>query len=413
MSDLLTHVTVEEAQRIVGERMQSLGTEYISISNCLGRTLAGDVFCDTDVPMFDRTLRDGYAVRVADLRSVPADLKVVGSIEAGGFSTCTLGEREAVQINTGAPLPPGCDAVVMVEHTQASDSNSVTINKIPKASDHVCRAGAYVRKGERILKAGTLLGPCQIGAAATAGAARMQVYMQPEVSVLITGDEVVDVDKAPAGSQIRDCNGPMLMALLSGSPYVASGRSKLLGPVRDDKKSLLRAVAEGLEADCLLVTGGISMGTKDLVPDVLRECGVQMHFAKMRTKPGRPTLFGTTNRPCYVFGLPGNPVSAFIGFWLLVKPALAAMQGREGEMPKPVRARLQGTAQATGNRQSYWPARVRWNEGGSLLALPLSWGGSGDPFGMVEANGLLVRPPHAQAIGDGATVDVVLLGQPA
>ena len=404
MSDSLTFVTVEDAQRIVADCVSPLGTESVALAEALGRTLAGAVSCDTDVPLFDRAMMDGYAVRGADVASAPVRLSVVGQVAAGGVAGGKVSPGTAVQINTGAVVPPGADTVVKVEDTVAVGENGIEVTASYVVGRNISLQGEYVKRGATVLKSGQRLGASQIAVAATAGAAAVEVYRQPRVAVLVTGDELVEVAAQPTGSQIRNSNGPALLAMVRETGLAP----KSLGVAGDDRGVLEEKIRRGLESDCLCITGGISMGAFDFVPDVLQACGVHFHFRKMAAKPGKPIIFGSTESGKYVFALPGNPISAFVGFVLLVQPALAAMQGRPGQTPSLVKARLDGAVSATAERQSYWPARVAVDNNGRFVARTLCWRGSGDPFGMAEANAMVVQPPDALAATTGDEVSVMI-----
>ena len=400
------HLTVEEAQRIVLEHVSPGRTISVPLNESPGYTLAEAVRTDVDYPPFDRSVMDGYAVRASDVQSAPVSLRLVGQVAAGAAADRPVAPGEAVQINTGAPIPPGADTVIRREDTQTGEDGSVVrVLAVAKPRQHIAYQGEYARRGQVALEAGRRLGPAQIGVAGSAGAFRVSVYDRPRVAVLSTGDELVEIDRVPTGSQIRNSNSALLMALVEQ----AHGRGQDLGNVRDDRESIARSVQRGLESDVLCTTGGVSMGLFDLVPEVLEACGVRILFHKMRTKPGKPTLFGVGDRGTLVFGLPGNPISAFVGFWLLVRPALAAFQGRPGELPMPIAARLHGRLKAAGDRQNYIPAKLQL-AGGELTAERVPWGGSGDPFGMALGDAMIVRSMGAPVGVDGDRVDVLLLG---
>jgi molybdopterin molybdotransferase len=399
--------TVEAAQQLVMENAPAGRVVSLPLSDSLGYTLAEAVRTDIDYPPFDRSLMDGYAVRSCDVQSAPTTLGLAGSVAAGASADRPIGAGEAMQINTGAPIPRGADSVVRLEDTQlAEDGSTVRILTVTKPRHHIAYRGEYARRGQTALEAGRRLEPAQIGVAGSAGAHRVRVYDRPRVAVLSTGDELVGIDQVPLGAQIRNSNSSLLMSLIAQ----AHGQGHDLGNVRDEKEAIARSVRQGVESDVLCVTGGVSMGRFDLVPDVLEECGVRIMFHKMRAKPGKPTLFGVSERGALVFGLPGNPISAFVGFWLLVRPALAALQGRAGEIPRPLAARLRGQVKPAGDRTNYIPARTEL-AGGDLTAEPVPWGGSGDPFGMALGDAMIVRPIGAPAGVDGDRVEVLLLGR--
>lgn len=399
-------VTLEEAERIVREQVRRLPPRLVDWSQAAGRTLAAPVVSDLDMPPFDRAMMDGYAVRSADVAVAPVTLLLAGQIRAGESRLPAVGPGQAVQINTGAPLPPGADAVVRIEHTALSaDGQAVRIDRSVAAGTSICPRGTYVRAGDRVLEPGSRFGPGELAVAATVGATRLSVYGAACVGLLVTGDELIDAERTPQGGQIRDSNGPLLARLLAEDGAEVTD----LGRVGDDRELLTERVQHGLDHDVLCLTGGVSMGAFDFVPDVLAACGVRIHFQKMRTQPGRPTLFGTTEAGTLVFGLPGNPVSALVGYCLLVRPALAAMHGRDGGSRRH-RAVLAGELKATGERLSFWPGRVTLGEEGRLVVAPQAWYGSGDPFGLRQANGLIVRAPHSADAAAGEWVEVVMTG---
>ena len=310
-----------------------------------------------------------------------------------------------MQINTGAPIPTGADAVVPVEHTDTGKTDGrVVIHRSSTPGTYITRQGTYASADTPVLQAGTLLTPVEIGVAATAGAAHVVAYRRPTVAVLVTGDELVGVDQRPKGAQIRNSNQYALKALISG----AHAEAVDLGVAGDDRAAIRAKIEEGLRRDILCISGGISMGAFDFVPEVLAECGADLHVRKIAIKPGRPTIFATTRSGSAIFALPGNPISSLIGFELLVRPALAAMQGRPDEIPPIVRATLHGSVPATGGRRAYRPARVR-TEDGRLTAHALSWHGSGDSIGVATANAFIMRPPDTVAASDGDEVSVILL----
>lgn len=247
--------------------------------------------------------------------------------------------------------------------------------------------------------------PLAIGAAAAAGAARVTVYRRPSVAVLATGDELIEIDRRPSGASVRNSNQYLLEALILS----AHAEPVLLGVARDDRVALREKIEAGLRSDVLCITGGVSAGAFDFVPEVLEACGARFHIRKMAIKPGRPTIFATTPAGRSIFALPGNPASALVGFELLVRPALAALEGRPGEVQVPVRATLRGSIPAAGERRRFVPARGVVGEDGGWKVEVLSWHGSGDSFGMATANALIVRSPGAAAVSDGAVVSALSL----
>ncbi|MCH7808309.1 MAG: molybdopterin molybdotransferase MoeA [Planctomycetes bacterium] len=395
-----------EAQKVVLAHAKPLPAVEVSLDDALHRTLARPICCDVDYPPFDRSVMDGYAVRAADVAQAPVTLRLVGQIPAGSTPVSALEPGEAVQINTGAPIPPGADAVVRVEATELIDeSTRVVIKTAVKPGKFITPRATYVSADQTVLEAGTWMTPLEIGVAATAGVTRVTVHRRPRVGVLVTGDELIDVGAKLTGARIRNTNEPVLTALVR----TAQAQPVPLGIARDNLDSLKQKISEGLKEDVLCVTGGISMGAFDFVPGALKECGVTLHVEKMAIKPGRPVIFGTTDRPTLVFALPGNPLSAFVVFELLVRPALAALMGRAGMVPDLVRAVLRGSLKPTTERRTYRPARACVQEDGRWSVKPLSWHGSGDLFGAATANALIMQPPRTAGAVDGDTVSTILL----
>jgi molybdopterin molybdotransferase len=268
--------------------------------------------------------------------------------------------------------------------------------------------GENAAAGEAVLRAGQRLGPARIMAAAAAGAVDVAVYRPPRVASLVTGDELVPAHERPAGAAVRDCNGPLLRALVDE----ARCRFIDLGVVGDDVPRLTDAVEQGLKsAEVLCVSGGVSMGRHDHVPGVLADAGVQALVSKIAIKPGKPTRIGVGPEGQFVFGLPGNPVSCLVCFVLLVRPLLDGMQGREVAHPRALSAVLEEGVGPAGGRREYVPVHLSGDTSGNWHARPARWKGSGDPFGLARSDGLMVRDAHAPAAGPGTTVPVIPLNR--
>ena len=401
-----TMIDVDEAYELLFSSIKPVERVEVPLSEALYRTLAAPVRCDLDSPPFDRSVMDGYAVRAEDVADAPVALRMVGRIPAGTMPEDRLSPGEAVQINTGAPIPRGADAVVRVEQTELMDSGkAVLIREMSGPGQFITPRGTYIKAGQTVMRVGTRLAPLEIGAAAAAGAARVSVYRRPRVAVLATGDELVDIEQKPTGALIRNSNQELLSALIS----TAHAQPVLLGVARDNKETLRERIVEGLREDVLCITGGVSMGAFDFVPEVLEQCGATFRIRKMAIKPGRPTIFATTSNGTLIFALPGNPAGAFVGFKLLVRPALAALEGRSGAVPPVGRATLAASIQPARNRRTYLPARAYVGADGGWEVETLSWQGSGDSFGMATANALIMRPPEADAANSGDTVQILFL----
>lgn len=397
---------ISDTLEIIGRYVRPLDTCVVPLDQALGLTLAGSIQCDIDYPPFDKAMMDGFAVRAMDCQSPGTSLHIAGEIPAGGQADREVASGQAVRINTGAPLPPGADAVVMIEHAEISpDGQSVVIRDSVRPGQHIARRGVDIRAGDVVLAAGTHIGPAQIAALAAAGAGQVEVCRRPRVAVLVTGDELVDISTQPGPGQIRNSNGPCLLALArqAGCEVVD------LGVVGDDRPRLAERLREGLAADVLCITGGMSMGQHDYVPGVLAEVGVRLEVQKIAIKPGKPTAFGVGPAGQLIFGLPGNPVSCFVGFTVFVRAALAGLQGREVAPPPTIPAALECPLRPAGARAEYIPACLRPDEAGGWRVSPVRWQGSGDPFGLARANGLIVRAADAPGLEAGEIVGVVLI----
>jgi molybdopterin molybdotransferase len=388
MSERKELVKVADAQAIVLEQARPLPPEATPLTpTTLGLVLAEDVVSDLDMPPYDKAMMDGYAVRAADLREGKGVLAVVEEVTAGQIPQVALGPGQATRIMTGAPIPEGADAVVQVERTRPAGGGRVQVeDRPPSLGLNVMPRGREMRKGDTVLVAGTRLRPQEFGILATVGRTSAWLHPAPRVAVLSTGDEVVEADSVPGPGQIRNGNGPMLMA----QARRAGGVPRYLGTARDRLDSLRPLVKQGLEADVLVLSGGVSAGKLDLVPGVLRELGVEAHFHKVEMKPGKPVFFGTRDATL-VFGLPGNPVSALVCFELFVRPALRKLAGHDNPGPPLVSAALAEDFAYRTDRPTYHPARLEVGEGGWRVR-PVPWYGSPDLRGLAEANAFVVFP---------------------
>jgi molybdopterin molybdotransferase len=397
-------LTVSAAQSAILGQARALPPRTASLGDALGLVLAADVLSDLDMPPYDKALMDGYAVRSADLPAGRGTLAVLEEITAGRTPWHALGPGQASRIMTGAPIPAGADAVVMVERTRPLEGGRVQIDDAPPGpGQNVLAQGREMRRGEVILPAGTVLRPVEIGLLATVGRAAVPVVPRPRVAVLSTGDEVVEPGDTPQAGQIRNSNGPMLTALAARAGAVP----RYLGIARDRLDSLGPLVREGLEADVLVLSGGVSAGKLDLVPDVLREAGVEAHFHKVAMKPGKPVFFGTRPRPgqppALVFGLPGNPVSALACFVLFLCPALRRLLGHP-DAP-PVSAALAEAFDYRTDRPTYHPARLELSPSGWAVR-PVPWFGSADLRALARANALVLLPAGDHRHRAGGRFDV-------
>lgn len=387
-------LSVAEAQSIILQLVRPLVAQNLPLSpGVLGLVLGEDVASDLDMPPHNKALMDGYAVRVADLPEGRAALVVIEEITAGRTPRHSVGPGQAARIMTGAPIPAGADAVVVVERTRMIDDGRVQIeDRAPQPQQNIMAQGREMRRGETVLTPGTLLRPQELGVLATVGRTTVRLIPAPRVAVLSTGDEVVDAAQMPGPGQIRNGNGPMLAAQVAR----AGGVPHFLGIARDRVEHLRSLAEEGLKADALVLSGGVSAGKLDLVPGVLQELGVRPHFHKVEMKPGKPMYFGTRPRPngpgdTLVFGLPGNPVSSLVCFELFVKPALRALAGHPEPGPRLLRATLAEDFPHRSDRPTYYPASLQGADKGWRVA-PVPWLGSADLRGLTQANALMLLP---------------------
>ena len=393
-------LSVTEAQAIVLQHAQPLPPETAPLSTAaLGQVLAEEVASDLDMPPYDKALMDGYAVRSADLPEGRGTLEVIEEITAGKTPTLPVATLQAARIMTGAPIPPGADAVVIIERTRTLDNGRVQIDdKPPKPGQNILSRGREMWSGEVVLKTGTVLRPQEFGLLGSVGRTAVQVHPRPRVAILPTGDEVVEVSQVPGPGQIRNGNGPMLVAQTAR----AGGMPRFLGIARDRLDSLRPLVAEGLRSPILVLSGGVSAGKLDLVPGVLEELGVKAHFHKIEMKPGKPLFFGTlqqkpgfSEKPGFsgslVFGLPGNPVSGLVCFELFVRPAIRRLMGFADAGPRMVQAVLAENFVYRTDRPTYYPARLEAHASGWRVR-PVPWFGSADLRGVTRANAFVLFP---------------------
>ena len=387
-------LTVADALKCVLDQVRPLSPVAARLDRAaLGLTLAEDVVSDLDMPPFAKALMDGYAVRSEDVAGGSGQLMVVEEITAGRTPTRALGQGEAARIMTGAPLPECSDAVVMIERTRPAQNGRVDIEDAAlKPGLNIMPRGQEMRRGETVLTTGTRLRPQEFGLLATLGRATVPVHPAPQVAILSTGDEIVEPSAKPGPGQIRNSNGPMLVAQVAR----AGGTPRYIGIATDHGESLRPLIAEGLRHDVLVLAGGVSAGKLDLVPQALAEVGVRPLFHKVAMKPGKPLLFGVQPRPelggppRLVFGLPGNPVSAMVCFELFVRPALRALMALPPG-PQYVQAALAEDFAYRSDRPTYHPARLEMSESGWSVR-PVCWFGSPDLRGVAGGNAFVVFP---------------------
>lgn len=399
-------LSIAEAHDRIANCVRALSPQRLRLSELLGLRLAEDVVSRVDSPPFDKSQVDGYAIATSDASELLRELELV---TAGGVPSQAVRPGTTIRVMTGAPTPEGADAVVKWEDCDVRPDGTIR-NPAAKVKPGSCilRRGAAFHTGQTVLAAGKLLGPLDIALLAEIGQSEANVYPRPRVGVLPTGDELVAAHEPTGPGQIRNSNGPMLLAALATENAMPVD----LGVGRDDPADLREKIALGLECDVLLVSGGVSAGVKDLVPGVLAELGVEEVFHQVRVKPGKPLWFGVREdgkRRVLVFGLPGNPVSTLVSFRLFVLPALRALAGEAFVPPTTTRAMLSQAIDHRGKRPTYHPCRLIVRDGDLPHVEPLDWKGSADLATLTRANCLAALPEGDYRLEAGAEVDILQL----
>lgn len=394
-------VSVPDALATILERAQPLALrEMVDLRQARGRFLASDVLADQDLPGLPRSSVDGYAVSSADTSD---EREVLEEVTAGRLAHAQVRPGTAVRIMTGGTLPEGADAVVMVEDVEETDGRAA-LQRLPRTGENVHPPGMDLAGGQTVLSAGTRVGAAEVGILATVGHARVEVFRRPRVAVLATGDELVDPDQDPPPGSVRDSNRFALMAAAeeAGAEVVWQARG------HDLEDDLERLVREGLsQADVLLTSGGVSMGTRDLIKPILDRLAT-IHFGRINFKPGKPLTFGTTAEGKLAFGLPGFPVSSLVTFEVFVRPALLKLGGARDVLRPRVAARLEQEVRPDAIRLEYQRATVRWERDG-FVARTTGLQASSRLLSIVGSNALLEIEAGEQPLAAGTIVQAFLL----
>ena len=401
--DVTELLTVEQAIAIIDAEPVRPRPVLLPLADAAGLRLAEPVVADRDYPPFDKSLMDGYAVRTADLRDAVTVLNVVGEIAAGGWPQRDVKSGETMGIMTGAPMPRGADGVVpieLVDRSRALAADQVALRLVDRPSRYIAKQGDDARGGQSLLPAGVRLGPAQLAVAGSVGAATVRVFARPRVAIIGSGDEIVPVDATPGPGQIRNSNNLMLAGLLTRLGCDVTD----LGVVRDEPIAVRDALDRGRAFDAMFITGGMSMGQYDYVPRVLREMGAELKVTKLRIKPGKPFVFATVG-DTFTFGLPGNPVSAFVCTLRLAARLIARLNGGPAE-PAWRYAAVTESLPSNGPREFYQPAIIERQS-----VRPLKWRGSADVYTLAAANALIVHPENAPALAAGDTVRLLEIPQ--
>lgn len=425
------------SQAIAAVLAEVVPTEQVRapLSAALGSALATDVASDIDSPPHDKAAVDGYAVLTGDLASGTAELEILEEVVAGQVPRLPLTVGHATRVMTGAPIPAGAEAMIMIERSELLPALAGMRPRVRlrqggvRPGQNIVRRGTMMQRGDVVLRRGVCVGPSQLGLLAEVGRSQVLVHRRPTLAVLATGNELVEASLSPAAGQIRNSNGPMLLALAERAGAIPAD----LGIARDEPAALAECIRRGLESDVLVVSGGVSAGVLDLVPAALRAAEVEQVFHKVEMKPGKPLWFGRRtdgSRRSLVFGLPGNPVSSLVCFELFVRPALAKLAGGPPRGLLAIPARLACDFQQRGDRPTYYPGRWVYADdpvpadepvpapveqaagNDSILprVTPLAWHGSGDLRTLAAANALIAFPAGDRDFATGDAVGILIFG---
>lgn len=366
----------------------------VLIEDAFGMVLAEEIHSDLDMPPFDKAVMDGFAVRAEDVSNAPTVLNIIGEARAGSHFTGTINKKQAVRIMTGAPVPLGADAVVRIEDTEPVTDDQVRILTNAPAGNFITPRGEHTKTGAVVLKRGTLVRSPEIAILATVGRERIKVYRNPTVAIVTTGDELVEANATPSDDQIRDANTPLLNSLLRRDGIQAN----ILGIVKDDNELLSRAISAGLGSDILLISGGVSAGKYDMIPEILAQNGVEKIFHKVNIKPGKPTFFGKTDKTL-VFGMPGNPISTFTAYTLFVAPALKKIIGHTGNALPKGSGLLTKNYNKTDPRLELLQVKIE-HKNNTIELTHIATKGSADVFSMSQANAFALIDKAKTDAGD-------------
>lgn len=403
---------ITEAQKIILENISPVGTEQVPILKNLGRTIAKDIYSKDNIPPFDNSAMDGFALRSFDTKSAtknnPVSLKIIEDLPAGYLPQHKVNKGEAIRIMTGAILPKGANCVVMVEETQETGKKGqkaglVKIFRAIKSAQNIRRKGEDVKKGELTIKKGTLLRPQELGMLAALGVARVTVFRRPRVAILSTGDELVDIRKTLTPGKIRNSNTYALYGQVLRSGAIPVN----LGMAKDRPREIREKIKRGLKQDMLIVSAGVSVGYYDVVKEVLKDLGVKIKLWRVAMRPGKPLAFGMIKQ-VPVFGLPGNPVSSMVTFEQFVRPAIAKMSGRDNFTRLEVNAVTKREIKKKKGFRYFLRGQLE-QKNGRFLVIPATHQGSGILSSLVLANCLIVIPEGVTEVKKGETVTVQVL----
>lgn len=399
-------IPISEALKIVEEQIKILSTESVELADSVGRVLAEEIYADMDLPPFDRSQMDGFAVRAKDLEGAPVRLKIIGESIAGKGFDGEVKRDEAVRIMTGARVPRGADAVQKKELARESEDGFVEILEETKFLQNIVSRADEIKKSEQVFSSGEIINVQMIAVLASFGYAKVKVFRQPKISILATGSEIVPFSEIPRQDQIRDSNSISIKTFAENCGAITS----VLPLAGDDLESLKNAIENATQnSDLLILSGGVSVGDYDFTKPALRDLSAEIFFEKVALRPGKPTVFARLN-DCFVFGLPGNPVSVAVTFFLFARKAILQMQGaNDCDLPSGF-AVLTKNMKGAKERDSYIPAKLEFNKNAQLTVEPVKWGGSSDFVSFSKADCLIYVPKNA-ILNSLAIVRIVFLPQ--
>ncbi|HEX6278773.1 MAG TPA: gephyrin-like molybdotransferase Glp [Pyrinomonadaceae bacterium] len=396
-------IPVSKAFKIITRETPTLGVERVALEDAIGHVLAEDIVADSDLPPFDRSQMDGYAVKAADTKNTPVTLKLAGESAAGRGWHKTLKKGEAVRIMTGAAVPGGADAVQKLEVAK-EEGESVTLFEPTEKGRFIVPKGKEAKKGKTVLRKGERITPENVSIPAAFGYVKAKVSKRPRVAIISTGSEIIDISKKPGREQIRNSNSIMLKALCEQEGAVATIHPNVGDDISDLKFQISEAIRK---ADILITTGGVSVGKYDLTKLALKELGAEIFFERVALKPGKPTVFGRLKKTL-VFGLPGNPVSSAVTYYLFVRKAILQMQAARVSDLEHAVAIASKPIKSTKERDTYLPSALEIERDGTLLVEPVNWHGSSDFIGFSRAD-VLAFIPKGSSIASGDSVSILLL----
>lgn len=404
-------ISVEQAINIIINEIDVIGWERLPITLSLDRVLAEDIITARDNPLWDNSAMDGYAVKAIDTKGASKDnpkiLNIIEDLPAGYVAVNCLKDGEAIRIMTGAPIPDGADAVVMVEDTEKSgvkgQGATVKIFKEAGSGDNIRRQGEDFKRGDLLIKKGMVIRHIEIGVMAAVGRSFVNVHQKPKIAVVATGDELIEVDEAVEKGKIGNSNSYILSAQIKA----CGAEPVYIGIARDRKEDLKEKLKMASRSDCIVSSGGVSVGDFDLVKEVLREMGSEMRFWKVAMKPGKPLAFGVINgKPC--FGLPGNPISSLVAFEQFVRPAILKMMGRTNIYRRTLTAVLAKDIKKKADRTHFVRGILKIDDS-RYYAEPLERQGSGMLASFVFSNCLIILPKEETLFKKGDPVKVQLI----